>query len=253
MNGQEPEPVQELSPEQEERWLDAIDRAEPNVFARVIAGKIETGTIRATSIELIDVHSRRLAVLGSTDDGKPGLAIFHPGSDRARAELLLDKDGPTLRLNNAAGHPRLQIYVSDDSRAGITMLDARGRLRISLLVDRGHPRLSVVRPGSRKHDVVATTPFSKAIPRRAWGRAVRAAEANQRTAFEKAAMACGFLSLELPDLWDFVRERLTATVTPEDTLRTAGIDDARRAKYQRRLSTLLAGREVDGPGKKGEA
>jgi len=29
---------------------------------------------------------------------------------------------------------------------------------------------------------------------------------------------------------------------PEDTLRAAGIDDARQARYQRRLSGLLAGR-----------
>lgn len=32
------------------------------------------------------------------------------------------------------------------------------------------------------------------------------------------------------------------TITPEQTLRDAGIDDARQAAYQRRLSALLAGR-----------
>ena len=33
-----------------------------------------------------------------------------------------------------------------------------------------------------------------------------------------------------------------ATVTPEDTLRAAGIDDARQAEFHRRMSALLAGR-----------
>jgi hypothetical protein len=34
-----------------------------------------------------------------------------------------------------------------------------------------------------------------------------------------------------------------ATVTPEDTLRAAGISTKRQARYQRRMSKLLAGRE----------
>ena len=34
--------------------------------------------------------------------------------------------------------------------------------------------------------------------------------------------------------------------TPEDALRGAGIDDVRQAKYQRRFSTLLAGRAKAG-------
>ena len=33
------------------------------------------------------------------------------------------------------------------------------------------------------------------------------------------------------------------TTTPEDTLREAGISDKRQARYQRRLSSLLAGRQ----------
>jgi hypothetical protein len=32
------------------------------------------------------------------------------------------------------------------------------------------------------------------------------------------------------------------TVTPEDTLRAAGISTERQAKYQRRMASLLAGR-----------
>jgi hypothetical protein len=39
------------------------------------------------------------------------------------------------------------------------------------------------------------------------------------------------------------REIMTeSTTTPEDTLREAGISTKRQAKYQRRLSSLLAGR-----------
>jgi len=33
------------------------------------------------------------------------------------------------------------------------------------------------------------------------------------------------------------------TVRPEDTLRAAGISSRRQARYQRRMSSLLAGRE----------
>jgi hypothetical protein len=33
------------------------------------------------------------------------------------------------------------------------------------------------------------------------------------------------------------------TVTPEDTLRAAGVSNKRQAQYQRRMSSLLAGRE----------
>jgi hypothetical protein len=48
-----------------------------------------------------------------------------------------------------------------------------------------------------------------------------------------------------------LRARLTAerdvardemTVTPEDTLRGAGISNRRQSRYQRRMSSLLAGR-----------
>jgi hypothetical protein len=40
---------------------------------------------------------------------------------------------------------------------------------------------------------------------------------------------------------DVAREEMT--VRPEDTLRAAGISSKRQARYQRRLSSLLAGRE----------
>ena len=38
-------------------------------------------------------------------------------------------------------------------------------------------------------------------------------------------------------------DREEMTVTPEDTLRDAGIRSRRQAKYQRRMSSLLAGRD----------
>ncbi len=45
----------------------------------------------------------------------------------------------------------------------------------------------------------------------------------------------------------FERERRVGqepTTTPEDTLRAAGISSKRQAKYQRRMSSLLAGRAL---------
>lgn len=38
-------------------------------------------------------------------------------------------------------------------------------------------------------------------------------------------------------------ELLAATITPEDTLRSAGIDDQRQAEYQRKMSAMLGGHE----------
>ena len=39
-----------------------------------------------------------------------------------------------------------------------------------------------------------------------------------------------------------VEAEAASTITPEGTLRAADIDDARRAEYQRRISSLLAGK-----------
>jgi len=47
----------------------------------------------------------------------------------------------------------------------------------------------------------------------------------------------------------YVRREIRSTPrprTPEDTLRAAGIDDPRQAKYQRRFSTLIAERAKAG-------
>lgn len=58
------------------------------------------------------------------------------------------------------------------------------------------------------------------------------------------------------EAWDFGRERddiwqrrlfAEPTTTPEETLREAGISDKRQARYQRRMSSLLAGRQIRRP------
>jgi hypothetical protein len=44
--------------------------------------------------------------------------------------------------------------------------------------------------------------------------------------------------------WPAVSQRvlITVPITPEQTLAAAGIDDARQAEYQRKMSALMAGR-----------
>jgi hypothetical protein len=56
---------------------------------------------------------------------------------------------------------------------------------------------------------------------------------------------CGVV-IDAHDLYWAVQRLRSRTISPEDTLHAAGIDDARQAKYQRRLSTLLAGRAKAG-------
>jgi hypothetical protein len=57
---------------------------------------------------------------------------------------------------------------------------------------------------------------------------------------------CGIVIDAHDVYWTVQRLRSRPTIRPEDTLHAAGIDDARQAKYQRRFSTLLAGRAKDG-------
>jgi hypothetical protein len=57
---------------------------------------------------------------------------------------------------------------------------------------------------------------------------------------------CGVVIAAHDLYWAVQRLRSESTISPEDTLHAAGIDDARQAKYQRRLSTLLAGRAKAG-------
>ena len=68
-----------------------------------------------------------------------------------------------------------------------------------------------------------------------------ACDEKMRTALRliTESMACCRRSDSLPDEATFTPED---PITPEDTLREAGISSKRQAKYQRRMSSLLAGR-----------
>jgi hypothetical protein len=74
-------------------------------------------------------------------------------------------------------------------------------------------------------------------------------ERTNRTVAPRPCPVCGVV-IDAHDLYWAVqrlRSRETeATIRPEDTLRAAGIDGARQATYQRRFSTLLAGRAKEG-------
>ena len=54
----------------------------------------------------------------------------------------------------------------------------------------------------------------------------------------RMADAAAAAVLPAPEL----RAILAPTITPEDALRDAGIDDARQAAYQRKMSAMLGGR-----------
>jgi hypothetical protein len=241
----EPKPEKRLSDLSDDEFLAKLDKAKPAVFPSVLTAKINTGTVTATMFNLINHESQRLATLTTTDDGRPGLAMFHPGSDCARIELMLEKDGPALRLNNAEGRQQLLLRLVDEQRPTLALFDSKGHPRIVLLLDHDRPHLNVLRRGARKRHVVVAVPWGEQPkPLAAWKRAMRAARANQREKFIAAAMDSGFLSMETDSLWTFVRRRLgEAPTTPEDTLSDAGISTKRQARYQRRLSSLLAGRE----------
>ena len=70
--------------------------------------------------------------------------------------------------------------------------------------------------------------------------------ADLNAAFElTSTLNFGFFFLSghvLPQSAPDAEERAEPTVTPEDTLRRAGISGKRQAAYQRKMSTLLAGR-----------
>ena len=238
------EPEKRLS---DDALMAKIEKAKPSVFPAVVAGKIDSGTVTATMFNLVNHQNQLLATLTTTDDGWPGLALLNPNNGRARVELMLEKDGPMLRLNNALGRQRLLLRLTDnDHDIGpiLALFDSRGHPRIVHFLDHGRPHLNILRRGARKRHVVLAVPWGKQPePRAAWKRVMRAARANQREKFESAAMDAGFLSIETDSLWTFVRRRLgKAPTTPEDTLQDAGVSTKRQARYQRRLSSLLAGR-----------
>jgi hypothetical protein len=222
-----------------------IDKAKPAVFPKVLAGKIEAGTITARCFNLINRESQRLATLAVTDDERSaGLALFTPGSDRARVELMLTEAGPVLRLNNAQGRQRFVLQLTENETAPtLALLDAKGNPRIMLFLHHDRPHVIIYRRGARQRDVVLGVPFNKQPEHAAWKRMMRAARANQREKFVSAVLDAGFLSYDTDRLWTFLRRRLDkAPTTPEDTLLEAGVSTKRQARYQRRLSSLLAGR-----------
>src|SRR5437867_4353094 len=135
--------------------MNAIEKAKPHVFPSVIAGKLVAGTITASCFNLINEKSEILATLSTTDDGRPGLALFQPGgSKRARAELMLDADGPTLRLNNARGLDRLRLHLGDAGDPSVTLMDSRGHFRVLLFLDGGRPHVVIIPRGARTRHVV---------------------------------------------------------------------------------------------------
>lgn len=192
----------------DEALMNEIDKAKPDVFASVMAGKVDAGTVTATCFNLINADNQRLATLTTDQNGCPGLAFFHPGSDRARLEVMLEADGPTVRLNNVKGVQRLRVHVGSEDTPSVAFMGARGHLRIFLSVDRDRPCMNVIPRGARKRSVVAVVPFHKLPESPAWARAMRAARGNRRAAFGEAALDAGFISPELPKLWNFVRRKL---------------------------------------------
>jgi hypothetical protein len=188
--------------------LEAIDKAKPDVFGAVVAGKVDTGTVTATCFNLINAEGQRLAALTTNDDGRPGLVFFDPGSDRARLEVMLEAAGPMVRLNDATGRQRLRVHVGPGDMSSVMLLGPGGLPRITLVIDRDRPRLIVFPRGARHRSMVALVPFHKQPEPRAWARAMRAARGNKRPAFEGAALDAGFLTPEMPKLWNFVRRKV---------------------------------------------
>ncbi|MDO8475031.1 MAG: hypothetical protein Q7W02_02345 [Candidatus Rokubacteria bacterium] len=192
----------------DEKFMDAIDKLKPNVFPAVVAGKVDTGTITATCFNLINADGQRLAALTTNDNGCPGLVFFHPGSDGARLEVMLEAAGPVVKFNDAKGRQRLRVHIGPGDTPAVFLTGATGLPRISLMVDRDHPRVILFPRGARHRSVVAGVPFPKIPEPRAWARAMRAARSNKRAAFETAALDAGFLTPELLKLWNFARRRL---------------------------------------------
>jgi hypothetical protein len=191
-----------------EEIMDRIDKIKPDVFAAVAAGKVDAGTVTATCFNLINAKSQRLATLTTDQNEAPGLAFFHPGSDRARLEVMLEADGPTIRLNDVKGRNRLRLHVGPGDTPSVAFMGPQGRLRIVFMVDGDRPHLSVCPRGARKRSVIVGVPFNKLAEPAAWSRVLRAGKGNRRAAFESAARDAGFVTPELPKLWNFVRRKL---------------------------------------------
>jgi len=61
----------ELSKMSTEEFLDHIDKMPPKVFPGVVCAKLDAGTVTATCFKLIDGEGQALALLTTTDQGKP--------------------------------------------------------------------------------------------------------------------------------------------------------------------------------------
>jgi hypothetical protein len=104
-----------------------------------------------------------------------------------------------LRLNNAKGQARLWLRFNNaHERPAVLLMGPRGTIRLVLMVDRDRPRVAAFPPSSRKRHEVVFTEFGKGTEEpKAWARATRAAAANKRPAFDRAALDCGFFSVDL--------------------------------------------------------
>jgi hypothetical protein len=121
---------------------------------------------------------------------------------------MLEATGPTVRLNNAKGQQRLRLHVGANDMTSMLFMGTGGSPRIMLAIDHDRPHVMIFPRGARNRSVVAAVPFGKTGEPRAWSRARRAARANKRAAFEGAALDAGFLTPELPELWNFVRRKV---------------------------------------------
>ncbi len=130
--------------------IDHIDKMPPKVFPGVVCAKLDAGTVTATCFKLIDGEGQALALLTTTDQGKPGLAIFDPGGERPRAELMVDADGPQLRLNNKQGLARLTLKVNDRGDPVIWLTDPEGGPGMAVFLDRGRPHIVMFPRGATK-------------------------------------------------------------------------------------------------------
>jgi hypothetical protein len=191
-----------------------IDEAKPDRFLQIVAGKIMAGEVSASSFVLVDPETAQpRATLGGTTTGDVGLALFDVGSNRARVELLLTREGPELRLNDRRGRARASIRYTDSGRSpALALMGPRGKVRLAALVDEDRPHILTFPPGTKgRHAVPTLSPEQRGKePRvaRAWKRAQAAARKGQRAAFDRAARDSGFLTPEIPALWKASRRRL---------------------------------------------
>jgi hypothetical protein len=192
-----------------------IETGESRMFKEVVAGKISAGhigalTITATRFDLANEQGQRLATLGRNTAGLHGLALFAPGSEHARLELMLEADCPTIRFNDARGRQRLRLHLTEDETPSVVLLGPRGmRLLLAVMGDR--PHVALFPRGSRTGHVVTGMPRGK-VPAfdAAWRRIERTAKMNQRKAFDEAALDAGHLESEIPKLWNAVRRAVRA-------------------------------------------